>query len=259
MATDRKAWQRDESLLVLHLYCRTPFGRLHKANPEIILLAEVIGRTPSAVAMKAVNFAHLDPGIKQKGLSSVSSADRALWDEFLSDSQTIALAAEDLYEKRVTKEWTNVESIQDLAMPEGPSETARQVMTRRVQSFFRKAVLTSYDNCCAISGLQLPVLLVASHIIPWKDSEHRRADPTNGIALNSLYDAAFDKGYMTFDENWKVCLADRLKSHVDDSPLCKRLLNIEGTDLIMPKRFRPDKEAMDYHRNERFNKFRSEL
>jgi len=50
-------WQEDELLLTLH---RTSFGKLHKSNLEIIQLANTIGRTPSAVAMKACNFASLD-------------------------------------------------------------------------------------------------------------------------------------------------------------------------------------------------------
>lgn len=54
MAND---WQEDELLLTLHLYCRTDFGKLHKTNPDIIQLANIIGRSPSAVALKAVNFA----------------------------------------------------------------------------------------------------------------------------------------------------------------------------------------------------------
>jgi putative restriction endonuclease len=44
-------WQEDELLLTLHLYCRTAFGKLHQTNPEIIKLADIIGRTPSAVAI----------------------------------------------------------------------------------------------------------------------------------------------------------------------------------------------------------------
>ena len=62
MANNR---QEDELLLTLHLYCRTPFGKLHQTNPEIIKLAQIIGRTPSAVAMKACNFASLDPALAQ--------------------------------------------------------------------------------------------------------------------------------------------------------------------------------------------------
>lgn len=252
-----RRWNREESLLVLHLYCLTPFGKLHHHNPEIIQLAQIIDRTPSSVAMKACNFANLDPGQVRKGLSSVSQADRELWHEFLADSKTIALTAQNLYETRVKNDPTVVGEVKESIIPDGPSETVRQVMTRRLQGFFRKAVLTSYDNRCAISGLKLSSLLVASHIIPWKDSEPRRADPTNGIALNHLYDAAFDKGYLTFDEDWRVCLSNRLKDHFDDSTATRMLFNIEGNPIIMPARFRPDEDAMAYHRNHCFEKFMS--
>ena len=249
----RKNWQRDELLLVLHLYCRTPFGKLHSKNPEIIKLAEIIGRTPGAVAMKAVNFANLDPNLVQKGLSSVSSADRQLWKEFLENSNLIALAAEDLYEKRVEPIVVEQE-VRDLVLPEGKTESVQQVKVRRVQRFFRNSVLTSYEGRCAISGLKLPNLLIASHIIPWKVSVERRADPTNGILLNSLYDRAFDKGYMTFDADWRVCLSKDMKKHFADSDLSRRLLDIEGEKLSMPKRFVPDPAAMEYHRTDVFEK-----
>tara|TARA_R110002110_G_scaffold147129_2_gene337340 strand:- start:39198 stop:39959 length:762 start_codon:yes stop_codon:yes gene_type:complete len=248
---ERRNWQRDESLLVLHLYCRTPFGKLHRNNPEIIQLADVIGRTPSAVAMKAVNFAHLDPNLNRQGLSSVSKSDRALWEEFLEDSNSIALVAEKLYEDRFPSD-EMVSEINEVALPDGPSEARREVSVRRVQGFFRRAVLTSYEQRCAISGLKLPQLLVASHIIPWRKSVERRADPRNGIALNNLYDRAFDEGLLTFDENWKVCLANDLRDHIVDSELSKRILDIEGRELQMPRRFYPDPAAMDYHRQRVF-------
>ncbi len=55
----RIAWTRDQLLVAFRLYCRTPFGKLHQHNPEIIHLAAKLGRTPSAVGMKACNFASL--------------------------------------------------------------------------------------------------------------------------------------------------------------------------------------------------------
>lgn len=80
------------------------------------------------------------------------------------------------------------------------TETLKQVKVRKVQQFFRNSLLVSYANKCAISGLPVPSLLVASHIISWSKSEARRADLTNGLLLNSLYDKAFDKGYISFDK-----------------------------------------------------------
>ena len=154
-------WTKPQQLLALRLYCQLPFGQLHQRNPDIITVATAINRTPSAVAMKACNFASLDPAIKQKGLGNVSRADLALWDEFQEDSETIADSAETAYQEVAVKK----EAAPTIEKPTGPTESIREVKTRRVQSFFRKTVLISYGNQCAISGLKLPELIIASHII----------------------------------------------------------------------------------------------
>src|SRR5690606_5521789 len=86
----RRAWTRRELLLALRLYMTTDFGRLHRSNPDVVALAAAIGRTSSAVAMKACNFAILDPALHQTGSSSTSRADRDIWDEFHADSETLA-------------------------------------------------------------------------------------------------------------------------------------------------------------------------
>lgn len=72
-------WRREELILAFDLYCRLAFGKMHRNNPAVIELADLIGRTPSAVAMKLVNFASLDEAHQSrgvKGLSNASSADR---------------------------------------------------------------------------------------------------------------------------------------------------------------------------------------
>ncbi|ARU28496.1 HNH endonuclease [Cellvibrio sp. PSBB006] len=243
-------WKEDELLLALHLYCRLPFGKLHQSNPDVIQLAQIIGRTPSAVAMKACNFASLDPALSQKGLAGASKADRALWDAFMNDSTAIAEQAEALYENKVESEINK--GVTKPSLPGGTTETIREVKVRRVQRFFRQAVMQSYDYRCAISGLAMPELLVASHIIPWAANEKRRADPTNGIALNALYDKAFDKGLITFDEDLRVTLSGRLKEKMDGFLFSSSLLSIEGTSLKVPEKFLPDNAALTYHRENIF-------
>ena len=57
----------------------------------------------------------------------------------------------------------------------------------------------------------VPELLNASHIIPWSKDIARRADPCNGIALNALYDRAFDRGLITFDESFRQVLCHAYK------------------------------------------------
>ena len=241
-------WQEDELLLTLHLYCRTPFGKLHQTNPEIIKLAQIIGRTPSAVAMKACNFASLDPALAQKGLAGASKADRALWNAFMTNATEVADKAETLYETRVLPtEPTTTETEKPLAFPTGPTETTREVKVRRVQRFFRQTVLESYNNRCAISGLAIPELLVASHIIPWAENESRRADPTNGIALNALYDKAFDRHLISFDEELRLVLSSRIKMKAEEAMVQEYFLRYEGKFLDMPYRFFPDASALEMH------------
>ena len=72
-----KGWSRDELLLAFRLYCRTPFGRLHYRNPEIVELAKLIGRTAGSAAMKACNFASLDPAQQARGIRGLKGASQA--------------------------------------------------------------------------------------------------------------------------------------------------------------------------------------
>lgn len=248
-------WQEDELLLTLHLYCRMPFGKLHKTNPDIIQLANIIGRSPSAVALKAVNFASLDPSIHQKGMSNTSKADRVLWGAFMQNSTDIAEKAEALYESRVInpKPVTPIYEIREPKIPTGETETIREIKARRVQSFFRRTVLQSYGNRCAISGLAIPQLLVASHIIPWSENVSRRADPTNGIALNALYDKAFDRYLISVDEDLKLVLSPKIKEKSKDVIIQDYFLRYEGKPLDMPSRFFPDADALKRHREAMLN------
>lgn len=241
----RLGWARGQQLIALRLYMRMVFGRLHGKNPEIISLAQRIGRTPGALAIKACNFASLDPAFRRTnrtGLTGASESDRAIWTEFATHAERVAAGAEEVFAEldpaRAARDAA------DIPVPEGETDTLRLVRARRVQGFFRAAVLTSYDCRCAISGLTLPELLVASHIIPWRHSVERRADPTNGLCLNALFDRAFDRGLMTFDEDLRVVVSRRLKDAVDAAELECSLRESEGCRLAVPERFPPAGDAL---------------
>lgn len=255
--TRGKGWSREELLLAFRLYCRTPFGRLDSRNPEIIELAKLLGRTPGAVAMKTCNFASLDPAQQARGirgLKGASEADRALFAEFLANSESVAAAAEEAAVRMTGRETAaDLRSeIGDLRewekAPAGPTEVTRTVQVRRVQGFFRSAVLAAYENRCAISGLAVPELLNASHIIPWAQSVERRADPRNGICLNALYDRAFDRGLIAFDDQLRVMVSPRLKKAGVCGEAEAALIGMEGRPLNLPDRFAPDREAVAWHR-----------
>jgi putative restriction endonuclease len=246
-------WTEHELLVAFRLYCRTPFGKLHQRNPEIVALASQIDRTPSALAMKACNFASLDPVQQRRniaGLGNVSGADRALWEAFLRDPDVVAANAEAAYAKLAGAE--SIPAIDEPETPGGPSETERLVRVRRLQGFFRQAVLTSYESRCAITGIAVPELLIASHIIPWSINSERRADPRNGITLNAFHDRAFDRGLITFDESWRLVITNKLKAGDISQFQRESLLDIEGRQLRLPIRFSPDPDAMAYHREHVF-------
>ena len=74
--TVRRNWSEEEVRKALTLYLRTTFGRLHNRNPDIIALANEIGRTASSVALKLVNLASLDDSLPAKGMANASATDR---------------------------------------------------------------------------------------------------------------------------------------------------------------------------------------
>lgn len=251
---NRRNWTRDELLIVFRYYCTTPFGKLHSRNPEIIEIAGGVNRTPSAVAMKACNFASLDPAHRKRNiraLKNVSRADREIWEEFHSDWERLVLESEKAYSRLLDRS-TGSDLIDSIKIPEGPSEIKRTINARRLQGFFRAAVLASYENCCAISGATIPDLINASHIIPWRIDKSRRADPSNGIALNVLYDRAFDRGLIAFDNSSRVMVSSKLKLPKLSKIHKLTLVDIEGKKLQAPKRFAPDPDAIAYHREEIF-------
>lgn len=68
MKAGQKSWTWDELILAIDLYCNFPFGKMHRLNPDVIELASVLGRTPSAVAYKLGDLASLDPSLKARGI-----------------------------------------------------------------------------------------------------------------------------------------------------------------------------------------------
>jgi len=87
----------------------------------------------------------------------------------------------------------------------------REVKTRVNQNVFRQIVIANYSGKCAVSGIDIPDLLVASHIIPWAKNEEERLNPENGICLSPLYDKAYDKGYIGINEKFEILLSNDLK------------------------------------------------
>lgn len=234
-----------------------PSAACTAGNPAVIALAEGLDRSSSSVAMKLCNFASLDPVHRARnivGLRNASAADRAIFEEFEADWESLAAESETALQRMRIRPSAPVveEPLVDLAARVGETEIVRNVRTRRAQSLFRATVLASYDFACAISGINVPALLQASHIIPWAREEARRVDPRNGLALSALHDRAFERGLITFDEDLRVVVSGRLRVGRPSEIHRTALLAIEGKKLRLPTRYAPDPSAIAWHRDHVF-------
>lgn len=242
-----KPWTRDELILAINLYCKTPFGRIHIHNPEIIELANALGRTPGSISYKLANFASIDPSLNRSGASHASKLDHEVWGEFFADWSGMAFESEQRMSDLLGKK--SVEAEQAVSEREGI--TRQTVAKARVnQQFFRKMILSSYDSRCCITGLPLPSLLVASHIVPWSVGKKHRLNPRNGLCLNALHDKAFDTGSITLDDDYRIVLSQDVKARKRDDVAL--LADYEGHSIRLPSRFCPDPALVEYHREHVF-------
>ncbi|OZA92180.1 MAG: restriction endonuclease [Azorhizobium sp. 39-67-5] len=92
------------------------------------------------------------------------------------------------------------------------TEVERLVVQRIGQDIFRAGLMDYWQGCCPLTGISDPDLLRASHIIPWADceSDAERLDVHNGLLLSALWDAAFDRALVTFDDEGRPEFAARL-------------------------------------------------
>ena len=251
-----RSWTHDELLVGFNMYCRIPFGKIHRTNPEIVALAKILNRTPSSLAMKLVNFASLDPTHKARnvsGLTHASRADMQIWNEFNSNWENLAYESQHALKRLGLSRAKETEGWQyDLQLAGKETETSRISRVRLVQSFFRDSVLANYEYRCAFCSLQLADLLVASHIIPWSRNVERRADPRNGISLCAIHDKAFDRGYLSLDDDFTVLVSSKAKIKAPSKLHVTALLEIEGQNMTLPSRFVPDLLSLAYHRQNIF-------
>ena len=153
-------------------------------------------------------------------------------------------------------ESTKIDSIQDLVVDQNidfttkeGKETLRSVKTRVNQGFFRKMILRTYNGQCCITGLNVPEVLRASHIVAWADDEKNRMNPANGLCLSATYDAAFDRHLISFDKDYRMILSPNLKDYTTNKAFKEHFVKFEGVQMNLPNSFLPDKSLLEKHRN----------
>lgn len=249
----RRNWTKDELILTFALYLRLPFGKMHHNNIDVINLSKLINRTPGAIAMRLGNFASLDPYHQQrgiKGLTGGTSVCQPIWDEFFENKETLFFESErilaELEHKTIESKFESL--LENTKLLKGEAKV-REVKTRVNQYVFRQIVLLNYSNKCAITGIQLPELLIASHIIPWSIDDKNRLNPMNGLCLNALHDKAFDSGLIAIrPEDYTIVLSDRLKQKkMINSAFESNFIAYENKSILLPDKFLPQPEFLDWH------------
>jgi putative restriction endonuclease len=249
-ANDGQPWTREELIVAFELYCRIPFQRTKATDPRVKELAALLQRTPASVARKLGNFGAFDPQLAARNISGLthgSKLDKAVWDEFHEDWAGLVALAINMKAKLGSSD--AMEPV--FPPPKGPSERVATVKQRLHQSFFRDAVLSSYNARCCVTGIPIAECLVAGHIIPWSVDERRRADPTNGICLSATFDCLFDCGLLTINEDLTVCVSNTLLS-TKDRAIAETVVVRHGQAIVPPVRFYPDVECLRWHREHRF-------
>jgi putative restriction endonuclease len=210
-----------------------------------------MNRTPSSIAMRLVNFASVDPFHQNRGIKGLAGGKRQvepIWQEFLANKEEILFESEILL---VEKESNSINKKYEIILNGtenlvGESKV-REVKTRVNQNIFRQIVLANYSGKCAFSGIDIPDLLVASHIIPWSKNEKERLNPENGICLSSLYDKAFDKGLIGLKQDYSIIFSEMLKQNISKIYFNQYFSHLDKKVISLPEKYFPNKAFLEFH------------
>ena len=247
----RNNWTREQLIVALNLYWKVPYNKISgSSNIQIKNIAPKIERTPAALAYKLMNFTSLDSEkqkIGKKGKSAASSLDKEVWNEYFGKWGKLALDSAVILSRLANKYIENKINVdEDFEYSEG-REKERLVKTRVNQNDFRQRILASYNGKCSITGISIPTLLVASHIIPWSKNQKERLNPKNGVCLNNFHDKAFDKGLITITVDYKIKLSKKILRKRKEQNIQKYFIEYENQSIILPDRFLPAREFLEYH------------
>lgn len=215
----------------------------------VIQYAHLLGRSPSALNMKIGNIGRLDPLLKAQGIIGLvhgAKIEQEVWDEFYANPDKLAYESECLIAKFSHRSIEETAHIDTTNLPVG--EERISIVRQRVnQSFFRAAVLNSYNSQCCISGIKTPELLESCHIVDWVDDNVNRTNPENGLCLNVLFHKAYDKHLLGITPNFEIVISDRMLAGTVDQNFTSYLSNLNGRKILLPSRFYPKRDFLDIH------------
>lgn len=243
-------WSREETQMAFVLYMMLPPSQIRADNEDVVALAQAIGRSPNAVKAKLYNIAAHDVNRTKeghRGLSHGSTYDVEIWEDFAADPDTFLENATNLLSKAVSANQNPPHLVYDYVeqLPVGKERTT-QTTQRINQAYFRNTLLKNYGNRCCVTGMDIPQLLIASHIKPWKASDPatERLAASNGLLLNALHDKAFDQGLITLDKDYRIVVSNTVSRTASAEAWLHRFA---GEQIALPQVMPPDPRFIEYH------------
>lgn len=143
----------------------------------------------------------------------------------------------------------SIKLIQKFQIDNLGSEREVRAKHRIGQDIFRALLLRNYHQRCCLTGIDIPEVLRASHIIPWSENVINRLNPENGLCLSATYDAAFDRHLISLDEDYRLILSPAIKDHYTSESFNVHFLKLEGRMIEMPDMYLPSQQFLTEHRN----------
>ena len=176
-----------------------------------------------------------------------AKGEEEVWRDFENNPEALAFGSERLRARFTGRKLEQIAEIDERELPKEGLERERMVRVRVNQHFFRAAVLSAYDYKRCITGLAVPELLVASHIIPWARDPKQRMNPRNGLCLNALHDRAFVRGLIFVGKDMTLRFHDSLIRFEKKSPGLDWLLSYERKPICLRRKFKPDVPLLAIH------------
>ena len=199
-------------------------------------------------------FDHGRPNQKSYPLKSFCSAALKSLKKYVQYEQEV-MAADRIVAQETNPRTISKKLITLFDLTREGKDIASETKRRKGQEYFRRMILANYCGRCALTGIDIPQVLLASHIIPWSDKSHKRdrLNPCNGICLSALYDKAFDKGLITFSpDDLSVQISSVLRENESKEYFNRHFGCIIGKKLTLPAEFKPNLDFLAYHREKVF-------
>lgn len=125
--------------------------------------------------------------------------------------------------------------------------------SKQLQSFYKDTLFHEFDHQCPICGIDLPHMLIASHIKPFRDCAHlyEPIDNNNGLLLCRNHDYLFDQGYISFNDDGFLLISKELKKTRSYREMYHLPLNFKLDERLLTKE---RKLFLQYHRSHIFRR-----